>query len=125
MLFWGSILRLFFEGYLEICLSVFVSMTDLEWSGQNYSVVFNNIFSVLTSFILVGLPIFIAIFYPVHVDKLDDEEFTQKYGNIYEGLVLDKSKDKRLVALFYPFWFVTRRLIFAMICIFAENDLWL
>ena len=31
-LFWGSIIRLFFEGYLEICLSVFVSLTDLEWS---------------------------------------------------------------------------------------------
>ena len=119
MLFWGSIMRLFFEGYLEICLSVFVSLTDLEWEGKNYSVIFNNIFSLITSFILAGLPIFIAVFYPCHLDKLDEEEFTEKYGNIYEGLVLSKSKEKRLIALFYPFWFVTRRLIFTMVCIFA------
>ena len=125
MLFWGSIMRLFFEGYLEISLSVFVSLTDLEWAGQNYSVIFNNIFSILTSFILFGLPIFIASWYPCHLDKLDDEEFIEKYGNVYDGLVMSKEKDKRLIALFYPFWFVTRRLIFALICILAEDDLWL
>ena len=66
-LFWGTIIRLFFEGYLEICLSVFVSLTDLEWADQNNSVIFNNVFSIIVTVILIGLPIFIASFYTYHV----------------------------------------------------------
>ena len=77
------------------------------------------------SIILIGLPVFIASFYVCHIDKLEDDNFTESYGNIYEGLVLSKSREKRLIALFYPFWFVTRRLIFATICIVAEDDFWL
>lgn len=124
-LFWGSIIRLFFEGYLEICLSVFVSLTDLEWGDQVYSVIINNVFSIVVTCILFGLPLFIAGFYTCHVDKMEDEEFVEKYGDIYDGLVLSTSREKRLIALFYPFWFVTRRLIFALICILAQRDLWL
>ena len=30
-LFWNVFLRFFFEGYLELCFSVFVSLTDLTW----------------------------------------------------------------------------------------------
>jgi len=48
---------------------------------------------------------------------MEDEEFKERYGNIYDGLVLDKSPAKRRIALFYPFWFVTRRLILALMCI--------
>ena len=29
------------------------------------------------------------------VDSLDDDEFVEKYGDIYDGLVLDQSKEKR------------------------------
>ena len=49
MLFWGGLIRLFFEGYLELCMSVFCGLTDLEWSGVNYngSVLYCNIFSVI------------------------------------------------------------------------------
>ena len=85
----------------------------------------NNVFSIVVTCILVGLPLFIAFFYTRHVDRMEDDEFVEKYGDIYEGLVLSQSREKRLIALFYPFWFVTRRLIFALICILAQKLLYL
>ena len=87
--------------------------------------ILNNIFSIVVTSILVGLPLFIAGFYTCHIESMEDESFVEKYGDIYGGLVLSTSREKRLIALFYPFWFVTRRLIFAFICIVAEKDLWL
>ena len=88
-LFWGFILRLFFEGYLELCLSVFVSLTDMEWKNQNGSVIFNNLFSIVLTCLLSCLPIFIVVFYIINLRKLTDEQFKEKFGDIYDGLVLD------------------------------------
>jgi len=77
VLFWGTLLRLLFEGYLELCLSVFVSLTDMEWSGENYnsSVLYCNIFTIALSCLLVGMPPFIYIFYTCYAGSMDDEEF--------------------------------------------------
>ena len=126
-LFWGSIIRLLFEGYLELCLSVFVGLTDLEWSGENYnsSVLFSNIFALCISVLLVGLPVFILVWYQCKVDNLEDDAFIESYGDIYDGLVLSGDKETRRIALFYPFWFVMRRLTFSLVCILAPKELWL
>jgi len=75
VLFWGTLIRLLFEGYLELCLSIFVGLTDLEWLEDNYSVTYNNIFTIVFSILLIGLPVFILGFYSNFLDKLDDETF--------------------------------------------------
>ena len=59
------------------------------------------------------------------MDEMDEEAFVERYGDIYDDLVLSTSKDKRQAAVFYPFWFCMRRLIFALVCIFFETHLWL
>ena len=118
-LFWGTLIRLLFEGYLELCLSVFVGLTNMVWESTDYSVLYNNVFTIILTVLLLGLPLFIFGFYLCHIDEMDDEEFIEKYGDIYEGLVMDKSRDKRMAALFYPFWFCMRRLLFTMVVIFA------
>ena len=122
VLFWGTPIRILFEGYLEMCLSVFISLIDMVWEPTDYSVLYNNVFSIVVSVALFGLPIFIGLFYSCNIHKMDDETFVDSFGDIYDGLVLDKSPEKRLSAVFYPFWFVTRRLLFALICIWAETN---
>ena len=123
VLFWGSLIRLLFEGYLELCLSVLIGLTDMEWSGVNYngSVLYCNIFTIILSILLLAMPFWIYIFYTVNMDEMDDEEFVERYGDIYEGLVLSTDKDKRQAAVFYPFWFCMRRLIFAAVAIFLPE----
>ena len=54
---------------------------------------------------------------------LDDEQFCEKWGDIYDGLVLSKDAEKRRAAIFYPFWFCMRRLIFCFTCIMAQDNL--
>ena len=105
-----------------MCLSVFISLIDMVWEPTDYSVLYNNVFSIVVSVALFGLPIFIGLFYSCNIHKMDDETFVDSFGDIYDGLVLDKSPEKRLSAVFYPFWFVTRRLLFALICIWAETN---
>lgn len=56
-------------------MSVFVSLTDLQWEGQNYGVIINNVFSLIVTSLLAALPIFIAVFYTCNLSKLDDEKF--------------------------------------------------
>lgn len=124
-LFWGTLIRLLFEGYLELCLSVFVSLTDMVWESTDYSVLYNNVFTILLTILLLGLPIFIFGFYLCHIKDLDDDDFIESFGNIYDGLVMDKSREKRMAALFYPFWFCMRRLLFALVVILADEALWL
>lgn len=120
-LFWGTLIRLLFEGYLELCLSVMVNLTDMTWDRTDYSVLYSNVFAIIVSVLLLGLPIFIYGFYSCHIKDLEDEDFVERYGDIYDGLVMDKTREKRMAALFYPFWFVMRRLMFAAVVILAET----
>ena len=122
VLFWGTPIRILFEGYLELCLSIFVSLVDMEWDKSDYAVLYNNVFSIILTTLLLALPLFIAIFYTYNIEMMDDDGFIESFGDIYDGLLLSKNPRKRLSAVFYPFWFVTRRLIFALICIWAEKD---
>ena len=115
-------IRLLFEGYLELCLSIFVSLTDMEWP-DNGSIRYNNWFSIIMSVMLFGLPLWIIVFYIYNSNKLDDDSFIESYGDIYDGLVLSNDPEKRRITIFYPFWFVTRRLIFAIIVIYRQDDL--
>jgi hypothetical protein len=123
-LFWGTLIRLMLEGYLELSLSVFVSLKNMSWEYEGYSVLYNNVFSIIVTVMLVSMPMMIYGFYMCNVDEMEEEEFKVRYGNIYDGLVLDKNPFKRRRALFYPFWFVTRRLIMALMVIFLEKYFW-
>lgn len=100
---------------------MFVGLTDMDWSGEKYngSVLFCNIFTMMIAFLLIGLPPFILFWYQCKIDNLEDDAFIESYGDIYDGLVLSGDKETRRVALFYPFWFVFRRLIFSLVCILA------
>lgn len=67
-LFWGGLMRLFFEAYLEITISIFIAIPAMEWSGPDYTaaVLYSNMFTALLGLLLIGLPIFIMSFYSWH-----------------------------------------------------------
>jgi len=124
-LFWGGLMRLIFELYLKMALSLFISIPVMDWWGPMYtaSVLYSNLFSVILTLILFALPIFIMSFYSWQAAELDDKLFLARYGNIIEGLWLSKDIKKRKAVLLYPFWFCVRRILFVIICcIKAEED---
>ena len=125
ILFWGSIMRLIFEGYIEMSLSVLLSLTDLSWDDANYAIINDNVYMIICCTIILTLPFYFFFYYRCRIKSMQDKEFMRRYGDIFEGLALSKSKDKRISAIFYPFWFVTRRLIFAMVVVCFDKVLWL
>ena len=55
---------------------------------------------------------------------MENEEFQVKYGSLYSGLNLSEKESKRLTGLFFPFFFVFRRMLFVVAAVFLENFLW-
>ena len=115
-LYFGPLLMIFYEGYLEMSISTFISWYNLEWSPElGKSVLYCNIFTYTMILVLITFPFFILIFYSRRADSLHEERFTRRYGAIYEGLKVEDKKDKltnRTVTMLFPFFFVLRRLIF-------------
>ena len=58
------------------------------------------------------MPFGIYCFYTSKFKQLADEEFEEKYGAVYEGLLLKKKS-----MLIFPILFVVRRMVFALICL--------
>lgn len=123
ILFYGSLIRLAFEGYIRVCLSAFICLSDSQW-GVNGSITFDNVFSIIMVVFICGLPCFIVAFLVSYIKDLTDDDFQPKYGNFYDGLAFDKTREKRLIAIFYPFWFVMRRLFFCIFVVAFDENCW-
>jgi len=123
-LFWGAALRFIFEGYLGTALCVCIGLTKMEWEEGNFGVEYNNYFTFGLAIALLIMPFYTSLFYGWKINELDDEEFTEKFGTLYSGLNLDTKEDKRKIGLFFPFFFVVRRILFVFAAIFLEKFLW-
>merc|ERR1712151_786975 len=123
-LFWGAVLRFFFEAYLEMALCVCIGLKSIKWDEDNFAIFYNNVFTFAIAGGIVILPLFTSIFYGCKISKLDDEEFKTKFGTLYEGLNLDIKEKKRVSGLFFPFFFVLRRILFVFAAIFMEHFIW-
>ena len=99
-------------------------MLNLEWSQDNFSMSYNTIWTLSFAFIVLILPLFTSFFYYCRIDQVDDEQFTKKYGTLYEGLQLDMDEDKRKSALIFPFLFLLRRLAFTAVVIWLDWFVW-
>lgn len=114
---WNWCIRLVLEAALELSFSVFLNLQygkfDDNWAEQ-----MNMYFSIFFAVCLVFGPAMILIFYCKNFDRLDDEEFEDKWGAPYEGL----DKMERL-SLLYPCLFITRRVILGYISIHMHNFL--
>jgi hypothetical protein len=69
--------------------------------------------AVILTVSIASLPIFMVIFYLKNFDKWESEEFDEVYGAPLEGL--NKSKKS---SLFFPVYFVIRRVSFCMTTFF-------
>lgn len=92
--------------------------------GNSFAVFYNNIFTLLLLGACIALPLYIVFFYSWNVDKMGDAEFANKFGTLYGGLNLSEKESKRKTGLFFPFFFVFRRMLFVLTAIFLKNFLW-
>jgi hypothetical protein len=108
-LHWNFVIRLVMEAAMEIAFGTYINLTYGKFDFKYFGAWFNYISTCVLGGALLALPIFIVIFYSRNFHKLEDEEFESKFGAVYEGL----SKTSKVV-LFYPVFFIFKRISFAL-----------
>jgi len=110
----GCFLRLFLEGYLELCISAFINFKylTLDKPGDRFAASC----TLILIFIGILLPPFLVLFLLYNHDLLEDPQFKQRYGALYEGI-----DTTRTTALFYYSAFALRRLLFALTCVYLVD----
>ena len=85
-LYWGGILRLLMEGFLEtiICTMLNLRVMSKEW--DNVTIAYSIQFSVVMTLLLVLLPVWSTIFYWKNRNKWEDDDWDEKWGAPLEGL---------------------------------------
>ena len=121
--FWAAILRFLMEFYLEIGLAVSVGVQKMNWNVHTLPVYYSNVFTYLFVALLLILPFFVFMFYSAYAGKMNQTAFYQKWGNLYDGLTLDKKFENRVKVLFYPVLFILRRQAFIALAIFLQKYL--
>lgn len=112
-IFWNFWLRLLIQGCLEILCAAGPYLMDrkelLEKSENGYTSYFilNDILSISLTVVLFAMPIWVLIFYCCNFEKLSDEKFNEKWGSAYDGL-----NPKKRSSIFYPVYFLVRRILF-------------
>jgi len=111
----SCILRMFLEGYLELCLSTFINFKYLEVnsSGQRFSTIWT--FTMMG--IVVLLPPSLAIFCLFFRPKLTEFQFQQRFGSLYDNLDIARP----ISVLYYPA-FTLRRLLFSWTAVFLVES---
>ena len=106
-LFWGAALRFIFEAYLELALCIFIGLYRMHWVKDDFSIFYNNLFTIAIAATVFIMPFFTPLFYGWNIEEMDEVEFKRKFGTLYQGLNLDMEKGKRKTGLFFPFFFVS------------------
>ena len=77
-------MRLLLEGYFETIICTILNLRKFRPTTGNFSVDYSNYYSLLTTILLVVLPIWTIIFYWRNRKKWTDEEFEEKWGAILD-----------------------------------------
>ena len=114
---------------LEACLDIALCIgLQLYYFGENIGNTkvfdFTNFFFTVNTIMTMVLGILIVIFLPVvgvfyirRFRQWESEEFENKFGALFEGIRKDRKS-----ALGYPFIFILRRLAFALVCLFSNDN---
>jgi magnesium-transporting ATPase (P-type) len=114
-LIWQDTLAYFFSAYMEIVFSLLLHSNHMNWTDKgNY---FPNISFYCFTFIVVALPIWLAIFLWTRYDRLNEDYYLETYGNIYNGI----NTVSKPAAIFRPVLFLLRRLVIALVCFFMRD----
>jgi hypothetical protein len=111
-LFWNSYLRIILEASLDVAIASFYNiriyqkvedwyMPDLPFWWINQITLYGTVFALF-----VG-PIWLLVFYLCRFKEWETPAFEEKYGAVLDGL----KKDQRS-SLFYPVFFMVRRVLF-------------
>ena len=125
-LYWNQFLRLILEASIEISVSLinniyveynsYMNGVGIRWLPKRIFFWINTFNAAGCLVILIFGPVFTIIFYLRRFNDWKSETFETKFGSPLEGLRKDKKS-----SIFYPAFFIVRRMIFAFICIIMSD----
>lgn len=101
---------------LELGFSLVLLLQYSRPDKAHFGTVIDYVLGCILAAGIFILPVFIIVFYLKNMDKLDDEEFQEKFGSVYDGLVTGKKS-----AIAYSVFFIIRRAAFAAASLFLYD----
>ena len=87
-LFYAWPLRCFYEGFLEITVSVSIHYSNMIWKDATIGMLYCNVATFALTLILSYLMIQIVVYY-FKIKDLDEDKFRDRYGVLYDGLYIN------------------------------------
>jgi len=125
-LYWNSFLRLLMEASLDLAIAsllncniyyTMIKAGNFDWYYPHLPFFWMNIITTLGAVFVLGIgPAYLTIYYLCKFNKWESEKFEESYGALLDGL----RKDIRL-SIFYPVFFIIRRIVFTAQAIFAPG----
>ena len=83
--------------------------------------IISNVFAIVMITLIAIFPLFLILNYPCRKARIHEEEFKNKYGDLYSDFNLDHKRVNLNLVLLYPFIFVAKRLILALECLLLNE----
>ena len=109
-MFFNTYLRIGMETYLELAVVVLLRFRHLLFS--TYSEIIHSSIAIILMLIVVALPVFILIFTQLKFAELESPKLKSMCGDLYLGI-----KTKERTAILYPFKFLLRRILYALVLV--------
>ena len=111
-LLWNWIIRFLLESVLELGFGLILMFRYGVKDKQAPWTIVDLTIGIIISIFLFSLPGFILCFYAKYYDKLEDDEFKEKFGTAMEGF------DPNYASICYSAFFVFKRFCFIFISLF-------
>jgi hypothetical protein len=114
-LYWSGTLRMVMESYTIVAVCAFINLTDLTWNSYGDIVI--SVSAIVSLVFCAGFPFWVTIKLYNNFEKIqnEDEEFTEKFEALWEGLKIDERATKSV--LWYQFWFFFRRFLLGVLVV--------
>ena len=109
-LYWNFGIRLIIEGALELSFSAFINLKYGVCSFKILGSWVNYFYSIFLTATLILMPVVVLLFYCLNFKKLEEKDFEEKFGTVYEGLNASKRS-----SLFFTVIFLLRRITFSLV----------
>ena len=114
VLYWNTYLRFFLEAFLELSIACLLRVKSIrvETTDDIILTAFAAILVGMLSAFMVASPFYLT----KHHKKIKTDEFVDRFGALTLGL-----QYRDIAAMYYPFMFMLRRLIFAMVFVYLSR----
>ena len=113
-IFFGMILRILLESYIEFLMAALIGVNNLSWN--NSGEVIASLLAIINVDFFILLPALTYFMIVKNEYRIDDKRFVKRFGALYEDFKTDSHQ-----ALLYNYYFLVRRLLYAISLIFFAS----